>query len=137
MGSTALRNLKTWLAIAGLLCTLAGQAIARERDVQVQLDGFCNVFTFHFGDNNFDKSLLGFEERDACEGTGKAYGLGVVSKLHKQRVLVASQTSSGSGLLELFIFSYPLSTGGTFTYYATENGIEIDGKVTGTYTVLP
>ena len=111
------------LSMAALFAT-AGAASAA---TVLSLDGFCNAY-------KIKKSGGGYAMQDT--GCSSAYGGGVSANIKGtgKNVIIAMTDPAHSGTQYEITFSYPFTTGGTWSLYTTSDGVSFGLLTSGTYS---
>ena len=122
---------KIVLCTALALALSAGAAAAKTKTVTITLDGFCDTFTITSDGTNIGLSST---NSDCDPGIGSGY-VGKV-KGHGKWADLGSILNGDPSSHWVIGLSYPLTTGGSFTFGFTTDGINIGNDIlTGTYTV--
>lgn len=115
------------LGAALLLTTVSAQA---RRLTEISLDGYCNIFHVVQQDG-----LVSVQDTPSCSGTFGGGFIGSASGYGKQMVL-AIQDASSPGVQRMISFSYPFTTGGTFSLFETNTGTDFHLALDGTYSII-
>jgi len=119
------------LCSALALALSAGGAAAKTKSVTITLDGFCDTFLITSDGVNVGLSST----QENCDpGIGSGY-IGKV-KDHGKYADLGSILNGDPNSHWVIGLQYPLTTGGSFTFGFTTDGINIGNDIlTGTYTV--
>ncbi|HLY06706.1 MAG TPA: hypothetical protein VKR31_13255 [Rhizomicrobium sp.] len=121
------------LASVAALAICAGGAAAA-KTTSISFDGFCDGLDIIV--NTTDRTAL--ETGNGCD-EGAHFGAGTIGKIKGRGNAITfgiDLTPKGGGAYQyIFIVSYPLVTGSTWSEFYTTDGKTIQGRYTGTYTV--
>ena len=119
-------------ATALALCT-ANAAVAKT--VSISFDGFCDGLDIIV--NTTDRTAL--ETGNGCD-VGAHFGAGTIGRIKGRGNAITfgiDLTPKGGGAYQyIFVVSYPLVTGATWSEFYTTDGKTLQGQYTGTYTVI-
>ena len=122
---------KIVLCTALALALSAGGAAAKTKSITITLDGFCDTYTITSDGVN---AGLSSTNPDCDPGIGSGY-VGKV-KGHGKVADLGSILNGDPSSHWVIGLSYPLTTGGSFYFGFTTDGINIGNDIlTGTYTV--
>jgi hypothetical protein len=121
------------LGAAALAMCCAGSA-AMAKTVSISFDGLCDGMDIIV--NKTDRTAL--ETGNGCD-EGAHFGAGTIGtiKLRGNAItLGVNLTAKGGGAYQyIFVISYPLVTGATWSNFYTTDGKTLSRQFTGTYTV--
>jgi len=129
--------MKTVLAIcvAALAICAGGAAAAATKTASISFDGFCDGLDIIV--NTTDRTAL--ETGNGCD-VGAHFGAGTIGKIKGRGNAITfgiDLTPKGGGAYQyIFIVSYPIVTGSTWSEFYTTDGKTLLGQYTGTYTVI-
>ena len=122
-----------FLMSAAALAICVGSAAAA-KTVSISFDGFCDGLDIIV--NKTDRTAL--EVGNGCD-QGAHFGAGTIGKIKGRGNAITfgiDLTPKGGGAYQyIFVVSYPLVTGSTWSEFYTTDGKTLLGQYTGTYTV--
>ena len=121
------------LSAAALAMCCAGSA-AVAKTVSISFDGLCDGMDIIV--NKTDRT--GLETGNGCD-EGAHFGAGTIGRIKGRGnaiTLGVNLTAKGGGAYQyIFVISYPLVTGATWSNFYTTDGKTLSREFTGTYTV--
>ena len=126
--------MKTALVISVAALAICAGSAAAAKTVSISFDGFCDGLDIIV--NKTDLTAL--ETGNGCD-EGAHFGAGTIgnSKLRGKAITFGVDlTPKGGGAYQyIFVVSYPLVTGATWSNFYTTDGKTLSQELTGTYTV--
>lgn len=121
------------LAGAAVLVTCAGSA-ATAKTVSISFDGLCDGM-----DIIVDKTgHTALETGNGCD-EGAHFGAGTIGSIKNRGKAITFGVNlygkGGGGYQYIYVISYPLVSGSTWTNFYTQDGKTLSKQFTGTYTV--
>ena len=122
--------MKAYVALtAAALIAMGGTASAKSSTAVISLDGYCDVITLQI-----NKPLIAGADDPNC---AVQYGGGMIGKVKGLggSIVAGTQSPNAPGYQFVIQIQYPLVTGGSWSLYATADGVTISPFESGTYTV--
>jgi hypothetical protein len=126
--------MKTALMISATALAICAGSAAAAKTVSISFDGFCDGLDIIV--NKTDRTAL--ETGNGCD-EGAHFGAGTIGKIKGRGNAITfgvDLTPKGGGAYQyIFVVSYPLVTGATWSNFYTTDGKTLSKEFTGTYTV--
>jgi hypothetical protein len=123
----------TLLISAAVLAMCAGSAAAA-KTVSISFDGLCDGMDIIV--NKTDRTAL--ETGNGCDA-GAHFGAGTIGKIKNRGNAITFgvnlSAKGGDAYQYIYVISYPLVTGSTWSNFYTTDGKTLSRQFTGTYTV--
>jgi hypothetical protein len=127
-------QMKTALLISAAALAMCAASAAMAKTVSISFDGLCDGMDIAV--NKTDRTAL--ETGNGCD-QGVQFGAGTVGTIKRLgNAITFGVNLSGKGgdaYQYIFVISYPLVTGATWSNFYTTDGKTLSRQFTGTYTV--